>query len=634
MNWVNFKLYLYPLGFVASLLFGIRFLLQWLQSEKKGYCYVPSLFWKLSLTGSCFMSLHGYIQGQFPVALVHGLNAIIAWRNINLMQEKPTKVYKVIFCSLLFLLGLSLLFIIPRYFFHKNIPWMDSPKILHTNTISLPLYCHVIGFLGFSLFSSRFIIQWYYAEKVSPQNLPIQFWAFSLVGGSCCLFYFILLLDPVNILNYASGIIPYSRNFLFCLRSKKNPLNLNHDNNQISFCLIAGEKSGDQLGASLITSLKKAIPNSHFTGVGGELMEEAGLINLIPMKNVHIMGFSSLHKQLGSVLKSFFLLKKLILKINPHVIIFIDFPDFNMNLSKFLKKRKYSGLQCHYVCPSIWAWRKKRKQHLEKNLDLLLCLLPFEKKIFKSSPLQVDYVGHPLVNTITSYTKAENWKEQADISKSILPIMAIFPGSRKKEILLNFPLQLVAFKQSQFYGRYDPIVCVAFSEFLPLLKEIAHKESIALKYISSDYKYDLMSEAHFSIAKCGTIALELALMKVPTLITYVLSSMDFYIGRYLAGFAITKFSLPNIIANKCIFPEFIGNKKSISPENVVNGLKTLMLPKNRELCKNNCQEMINQLASVDAQSTVVNSILTAMQAKNIYNYKSNTELSTSLTVEI
>ncbi len=634
MTLAYLKIYLYPIGFVASFLFGIRFLLQWLQSEKKGYCYVPSLFWKLSLIGSCFMSLHGYIQSQFPVAIVHGLNAIIAWRNINLMQEKPMKIYKVILCLLMFLICLSLLFVIPKYYFHKDIQWMSSPKILSTKSITLPFYCHIIGFFGFSLFSSRFIIQWYYAEKNSPQHLPIQFWIFSLIGGFSCLIYFILLLDPVNILNYASGIFPYSRNFLFCLRSKKRPLNLNDDNEKISFFLIAGETSGDQIGAPLIESLKQAIPNSQFSGVGGPLMEKAGLTNLISVKNLQIVGFSSLHKQLFSLVKSFFLLKKLILKINPHVIIFIDFPDFNMKISKFLKNKKYSGLQCHYVCPSIWAWRKNRKVNLEKNLDLLLCLFPFEKQIFKSSPLQVEYVGHPLVNVIKSYKKINNWKQLAGIPKSNLPIVAFFPGSRKKEILLNFSLQLSAFKKSQLYGYYEPIICVSSFNFLPLLKEIAYKNSISPLYVSSFYKYALMSEAKFSIAKCGTIALELALMKVPSLITYVLSNLDFYIARYFAEFTLTKFSLPNIITNKLVFPEFIGNKKSISPENVANGLNALTLPENSEACKNNCQELIDSLTLKNIPTSIVKSILKAMKIKNIYNYNLNNELSTSLNFKI
>lgn len=633
MNLAHFKLYLYPIGFIASFLFGIRFLLQWLQSEKKGYCYVPSLFWKLSLIGSCFMSLHGYIQNQFPVALVHGLNAIIAWRNINLIQKKPTKVYKVIFFSIIFLIGVSSLFIIPKYCFHKNIQWMSSPKIFNSGNTPLPLYSHVIGFLGFSLFSSRFIIQWYYAEKNTPQHLPIQFWALSLVGGLCCLIYFILLLDPVNILNYVSGIFPYSRNFLFCLRSKKKPLSLNHNNEKVSFFLIAGEKSGDQIGAPLITSLKETIPNSHFLGVGGPLMEKAGLVSLIPIKNLQILGFSSLHKKLFSLIKSFFLLRKLILKINPHVVIFIDFPDFNMKLSKFLRKKKYSGLQCHYVCPSIWAWRKNRKADLEKNLDLLLCLFPFEKKLFQSSSLQVEYVGHPLAKSIENHKKINNWKQLAGISESRLPIFAIFPGSRKKEILLNLPLQLSAFKKSKLYGLFEPIICVSDLDFLPLLKGIAWKQKLSPLYVPSSYKYALMSEAKFSIAKCGTIALELALMKVPSLITYVLSSLDFYIARYFASFIITKFSLPNIITNKLIFPEFIGNKKNVSSEDVANGLNALMLPENVEACKSRCQELIAQLQS-DNQTASVRSILKAMKTRNIYNYNLNNEVLAPLSLKI
>lgn len=205
---------LYPLGFLSTAAFSLRMLVQWLGSESKGVSLVTPLFWQLSLLGNILLATHGFIQMQFHVFLIQVCNGFISWRNLNLMQpvDKQISTKK----SLLLLLGLACLAILAfagQAGVQDRFQWFRIP-FDHEIDSPLHLAWHLFGFLGLALFSSRFWIQWWCAEKRQKSYLGPSFWWISLVGELITLLYFLKIKDPVNYIGPVFAMIPYIRNLI------------------------------------------------------------------------------------------------------------------------------------------------------------------------------------------------------------------------------------------------------------------------------------------------------------------------------------------------------------------------------------------------------------------------------------
>lgn len=219
----EWRVILYPLGFISALAFSGRFLIQWLQSERAHQSVVPFSFWRLSLTGNLLLFLHSLIQIQVNVAIVQALNAVISWRNLNLMQTKkaPLPFYGVLgmlFFSLIFTCSA---FALQHSLFHLDEGWLRTPSAPWQKGSHDPVSInwHIIGFLGYFLFSSRFWIQWWSAEKKLKSLLPLSFWWLSLSGALLSIGYFIRIGDTVNLIGPLVGIIPYIRNLMLIKES-------------------------------------------------------------------------------------------------------------------------------------------------------------------------------------------------------------------------------------------------------------------------------------------------------------------------------------------------------------------------------------------------------------------------------
>lgn len=219
----DWRALLYSLGFLSSLVFGARFLVQWLDSERKKQSVVTPFFWRLSLLGNCLLLSHVFIQMQLHVFLIQLFNALISWRNLNLMGEKiPLKSFLArgggVLC-----LGLMVYFSqyawlgqdAPFFRIPAN-PWQHSPGQ------SIPWPWHLFGMAGLLLFNSRFWVQWWSAEKDGKSTLGPAFWWISLIGDGCCLLYFAKISDPVNLIGPALGLIPYLRNLMLISRSRSS----------------------------------------------------------------------------------------------------------------------------------------------------------------------------------------------------------------------------------------------------------------------------------------------------------------------------------------------------------------------------------------------------------------------------
>ncbi|MCH9626942.1 MAG: Lipid-A-disaccharide synthase [Chlamydiales bacterium] len=586
MNIDLIRSFLYPLGLIANLLFGLRFLIQWLESEKKQKSTVTSLFWILSLSANCVLCFHAWIQLQYPVCLIQALNAIIAWRNLNLMGHHPSTKNKTVLLMGGAAVVISALFLTQGLIFH-SLEWMRPPTMPWSGAqaAKASFLWHAAGLGGMVLFASRFWIQWWLAEKNKKSYLSSSFWWMSLIGGILSLIYFVRLADLVSILGYGLGLLPYIRNLMLIKKELPEP--------KEGLFLFAGEPSGDVLGGKLVEALRERNPALPISGVGGPLMRSAGMKITHPMERFQVMGFSAVLLALPRLARDFYAIRNQILKERPAGVVLIDYADFNMLLARSLRKKGYQGKLVHYVCPSVWAWRKKRIHSLAKTLDSLLSILPFEKECFQKTSLPVTYVGHPLVAAIDAYCY-----DQAYPLPKEKPILALFPGSRRHEIAHNLPLQ---WKAAQAFPDYTPVISVARPE---LMDEIGKHVDADAYFVPQEKRYELMRAARLALATSGTIVLEIGLHGVPTVTTYKLSTFNTILGGLIFRIRLPFYTLVNIICGREVFPEFI--HQILSPEKIAGALR--ILDQNREACLQACQELRNRLLNQNASEKAAETI--------------------------
>jgi lipid-A-disaccharide synthase len=361
----------------------------------------------------------------------------------------------------------------------------------------------------------------------------------------------------------------------------------------VDLFIIAGEASGDQLGEGLLQALKP----SHLTvmGIGGPKMRAAGMEPVFPMENLQVMGFIDVLFALPHLIKCYNKTVDAILKAQPKVVLTIDYPGFNLRLARTLRKKGFKGKICHYVCPSVWAWGKKRIGLMAENLDLLLSILPFEKQLFEKTTLRVEYIGHPLVQKIPP-------QEHPDRQ-----LIAFFPGSRTKEIERNFPYFIrLAIALRRDFPNYSYVVSVSQEKYRPLLKKMAQDLEFATPAEMKNLRPFL------AVAKSGTITLELALQEIPTVVTYAISPLDVFIAKHIFGISLPYYALPNLIANKLIFPELIG--PDLTDARLLKEVKNLMINQDAwDRSRAECRSLRAILGKENANTRSAQLILTLLK---------------------
>jgi len=299
--------------------------------------------------------------------------------------------------------------------------------------------------------------------------------------------------------------------------------------------IIAGEPSGDLHGAALIEQLLKLSPKLQIYAVAGPRMREYPIHCVERMENLAVMGFVDVLTSLPKFARLFFALRRKILELSPKAVITIDYPGFNLRLQRSLSRQNYAGKQIHYICPTVWAWGKKRIDLMAEHLDLGLAILPFETAYFQHTSLPMQYVGHPLTKAVQEHQRNPHFRKSHNLSPSD-KILALFPGSRAKEIERNLPLML---RTAERLKAQDPTLRTLIAE-------------------PNGKPYDLMQNAHLALAKSGTVTLELALHKTPTVIQFAIKPIDVFIATKVFKINLPYYGLPNLIAQEEIFPELFG----------------------------------------------------------------------------
>ena len=325
------------------------------------------------------------------------------------------------------------------------------------------------------------------------------------------------------------------------------------------FAIVAGETSGDLLGADLIQGLKKQYPNAIFEGIGGPKMQAQGFDSLFDMERLSVMGLWEPLKRLPELLSIRRSIIKRYSSQKPIVFIGIDSPDFN---AKIEQKLHAVGVKTvHYVSPSVWAWRQGRIKNIKRSVDLMLTLLPFEAEFYHQHQVPVCYVGHPLAKQFPQQPNTSKARQALGLEPN-QPTLCIMPGSRSAEVELMAQLLLdAAAKASQDLGvKLQLIVPAANQSRYDQLKKILDARSDNITLLKQQ-SHQAMEAADGVLLTSGTTALEAMLLKKPMVVGYRMNPLSF---KLLFPLIKTPFiSLPNLLANQPLVPELIQDQATV-----------------------------------------------------------------------
>ncbi|MFK8037034.1 MAG: lipid-A-disaccharide synthase [Crocinitomicaceae bacterium] len=333
----------------------------------------------------------------------------------------------------------------------------------------------------------------------------------------------------------------------------------------MKYFLIAGEASGDLHGSNLMRALKQSDANANFQYWGGDQMKSVDGKLKKHINTLAFMGFVEVLFNLRTILKNIKTCKNQIEAFKPDVLILIDYPGFNLRIANFAKTK---GLRVHYyISPQIWAWKQNRVHKIKRVVDAMYTILPFEKEFYQKFNVEVDYVGHPLVDAIQDFkTKAlslETFRVSYDLTEQ--PILAVLPGSRNQEIKTKLPIMLAAAKA---FNNYQVIIAGAPNKDKSFYHDIIGNEHTTI--IEND-TYNLLNSANLAMVTSGTATLETALFKVPQVVCYKANGVSYQIAKRLVK--VKYISLVNLIMDKSVVAELIQDELTVS--NIITELRKL-----------------------------------------------------------
>ena len=358
--------------------------------------------------------------------------------------------------------------------------------------------------------------------------------------------------------------------------------------------LIAGEASGDNIGAKLMKAIKNQHSDIEFAGIGGDKMQAVGLESLFPMQELSLMGFLEV---VPHIPKLWLRMRKTIAdikKFQPDVVITIDSPGFNFPIAKALKG-KITGKLVHYIAPTVWAYKPKRAKKIAKIYDHLLVVLPFEAKYFLAEGLDTSFVGYPALEDLQIYAK-EFFRYKFNIPKGNM-LLCLAPGSREQEVKLLLPIFLDAVELLKQEISQDITVAIPCqNNLLPIIEE-AKRESLDIILVSEEDKQSLFSSSDMALTKSGTITTEIAFYQVPMVAAYKMNKLTYWLIKRMVK--ISYATIINLLADKEIIPEMLQSK--CNAKGLSKQLLTLMNLKERKQQLNDVSESILKL-SVDEKS--------------------------------
>jgi lipid-A-disaccharide synthase len=347
----------------------------------------------------------------------------------------------------------------------------------------------------------------------------------------------------------------------------------------MKYFFIAGEASGDMHAAHVATAIKELDKQAVMQGWGGDDMATAGVELKKHIRELAFMGFVEVLANLPTILRNFSLIKKNISAFKPDVVILVDYPGFNLRMAKWAKQQGYKV--AYYISPTVWAWKENRVKIINRYVDEMICILPFEKKFYEERwKHAVHYVGHPTAEIVQQ-------ERQIPSTLSSKKVIALLPGSRKQEVDKMLPIMLEAIAS---YTEYDVVIAQA-----PNLDDAIFTPHLQQRHftILKHQTYNILKAAQLALVTSGTATLETALFKVPQVVCYIANPISYWIAKKLVK--VKYISLVNLILNKPAVKELIqGDLTAASLQEEINNL--LQTPKREELLKDYdaLEKMLNE----------------------------------------
>lgn len=328
-----------------------------------------------------------------------------------------------------------------------------------------------------------------------------------------------------------------------------------NENKKKNIMIIAGEVSGDYIGASLIKELRKLDDDIKVFGIGGDRMQEAGMNILYHIKKMAFLGFVEVVKHLPFISHVQTELLETVRTNGIKYVVLIDYPGFNLN---FAKKLKLLGVKIiYYISPQIWAWGAGRIKKIKKYVDKMLVVFPFEEELYKKNSVDVELVGHPLVDRIYEYIFLRREELFGKYKLDNKDILLLMPGSREHEVAKIFPVIIKA--AGRIAAEFNLQIVVACASNFD--ENIFYKPEISENFkVVKNFTYDLMKYSKLGIIKSGTSTLEAGIFELPMVIVYKTSRLTYLIGKNLVR--LNNIGMVNIISGEKIVPELIQNDAS------------------------------------------------------------------------
>lgn len=336
----------------------------------------------------------------------------------------------------------------------------------------------------------------------------------------------------------------------------------------MKYYIISGEASGDLHAANLVKEIRRNDPSAKIRAWGGDLLEAQGATLVKHYRDLAFMGFAEVIMNLRTILKNIRYCKEDILQWKPDVLILIDYPGFNLRIAEFAHEQKIKVV--YYISPQIWAWKQNRVYKIREVVDKMLVILPFEKDFYKKFDMDVEFVGHPLLDELAEWKFDPDWKQKHGVGGK--EIIALLPGSRKQEIESKLPLMLEAVKS---FSDKQPVVAAAPG--LPI--EYYHQLTTGMnvRFVQGE-TYELLKNASAALVTSGTATLETALIGTPEVVCYKGNALSVMIARKLVK--VKYISLVNLIMDREVVKELIQDELSV--ENLRAELSKLFNPVKRQ----------------------------------------------------
>jgi len=321
--------------------------------------------------------------------------------------------------------------------------------------------------------------------------------------------------------------------------------------------IVVGESSGDLLGAELVAKIKSIYPDAQFEGVAGPRMQQQGVASIVPMEKLTVMGIVEVLGRYWELLKIRDYLADYFIQNQPDLFIGIDYPDFNLSLETKLREAGIKTM--HYVCPSVWAWRRGRTKKIQRAADRVLCLFPFETQYLQHAGIEAEFVGHPLADVLPEQTSEQDKKQARQEFK--LPekgeVVALLPGSRSTEIrhLAETFVQAAHFCVQRRPGIQFVLPVVSAKIRKQVEEIISRQEDLPPIRVVDGQSRIAMAASDVVLVASGTATLEALLLKKPMVVAYRVANLTYILMKTMSY--VKYYSLPNLLSGSQIVPEIM-----------------------------------------------------------------------------